>query len=102
MPCWEVRTMSVDFKADNQDLLTAAMQSLGWTAIELRPGVWQVDRLGGQIDLAAGRATIAEGRQSELNQLKRAYSRKAVEQVAKKNRWRLSAKNETEGVFLRS
>ena len=35
MPCYEVRTVSVEFKAKNEALLHKAIKELGWTEYQL-------------------------------------------------------------------
>lgn len=88
MPCYEVRTVSVEFKADNRQLLDAAIKAIGLEAY------WHTkDRvdigLGNNIrlDLESGKALIQDGYQGKLNELKRAYSKECVKAAAKKASW---------------
>lgn len=88
MPCYEVRTLSVEFKADNRQLLDAAIKAIGLQAY------WHTeDRvdvgLGNNIilDLSSGGAKIRDGYQDKLNELKRAYSKECVKAAAKKAAW---------------
>lgn len=87
MPCYEVRTVSVEFRAENRNLLDRAIKSLGWHAQELQDK--RLDVQFGQIkfDLVAGKAEVLEGCQGKLNELKQAYSREAVKAAAKKCQW---------------
>lgn len=96
MPCWEVRTVNVEFKAANAALLDKALKELGWQ--------YRVDgkivRVSGrsaydstiELDLVAGRATIQPEQQARLNELKRAYAKQAVKLAAKLNGWRVVEK----------
>jgi len=85
MPCYEVRTISVEFRAENRDVLDAAIKQLGWGAI--RAFADRVTLPGISLDLEAGRAEVQEGFQGRLNELKRAYATEAVRAAAKKVRW---------------
>jgi len=87
MPCWEVRTVSVEFKADNRALLNAAIEELGWRHQVASNG--EVIINGGDItlDLVRERATVRDSQQAALNQLKQAYSRQAVKSAAKRFNW---------------
>jgi len=87
MPCYEVRTVSVEFKAENRKLLDAALDKIGSIHCTLADGRLVID--GGVIvlDLANGKAVVQDGQQNQLNELKRAYSREAVKAAAKKCQW---------------
>lgn len=101
MPCYEVRTLSVEFKAEHIDLLEKALDSLGW--IRDWNGAKTFCRLnnGIELDLRTGKATIQEGQQDRLNQLKRAYSMEALKQVTVKNRWQINKIKATKGSLIR-
>jgi len=86
MPCWEVRTMSVEFNAENRDMLDRAIAAVGETAI------WTgsiVSLYGGaiQIDTESKSARVRDGYQNNLNELKRSYSREAVKTAAARAKW---------------
>jgi len=95
MPCYEVRTYSVEFKAANRAIFDAAIGVLKW-----KPD-WEVsDRLsfdGGKIviDLNKGTATVQDDAagtvQGRLNELKRAYSRQSIVSAAKKRGWQIGS-----------
>lgn len=105
MPCYQVRTMSVEFHAEYADLLEKAINNLGWSTIR-RGNLWTTGPVGQSmsIDLDVGQATIKEGQQGFLNELKRAYSAQAIKAVAAKNRWTANFTNaaKTKGQFIRS
>jgi len=94
--------MSIEFKAAHADLLEKALNTLGlsyntnYNTQEFFVGA------GIQINLKSGKATIQEGQQDLLNQLKRAYSMEAIKQVAVKNRWVVSKSKPTKGSLIRT
>jgi len=100
MPCYEVRTMSVEFKAQHKDLLIEAIKKLGWER-EMRLVGDTVIVRGMRVDLKTQKAEISEGRMynDRLNELKRAYSSAALDRVAKRNRWSRKAKDKNKGVL---
>ncbi len=87
MPCYEVRTLTVEFRAENRTLLDAAIKAIGSYAGEQFGDRLYID--GGDIvlDLAAGMAEVRTGYQGRLNELKQAYSREAVKAAAKRVNW---------------
>jgi hypothetical protein len=90
MPCYEVRTISVEFKAGNVRLLQLAAAALGYET-ELNGSMLKIigkyDSFS--IDLAAGKASINENQQGTLNKLKQQYSKTVLQEVARKRRWLL-------------
>jgi hypothetical protein len=99
MPCYEVRTMSVEFKAESAGMLHRAMVSLQWkylwtgNTVQFENGII--------LDLDKQRAIIPRGQQSKLNELKRAYSMECLKQVAVRNRWQITKKTGTKGSFTK-
>lgn len=88
MPCYEVRTYSVEFRAENARLLESAIESLGWTHEKTERGYRLAN--GFEIDLKTGSATLKAGQQTDLNRLKQAYSQKALRAVAQKQGWQVT------------
>jgi len=99
MPCWEVRTMSVEFKAKHKGLLQNALRALGLN-YELIGDVFDVVGLG-KIDLKKGAAEIDQSGQKKLNQLKQQYSKECLRRAAKLQGWQLKTKGQTKGVLRR-
>jgi hypothetical protein len=90
MPCYEVRTVSVEFRAENRALLDAAIRSLsgGLAVVEQSyDGRLNLGYGAIKLDLDAGRAEVRDGYQGHLNELKRAYSREAIKAAAKRCQW---------------
>jgi hypothetical protein len=90
MPCYQVNTVSVDFKAKSIPMLEAALKALKWDY------KFQNDEMlftrGMTINLKADRATIDRYDQTLLNQLKVAYSTQVVMSQADKRRWVIKRK----------
>ena len=94
MPCYEVRTYSVEFKAGNRAIFDAAVKALGWTPQNVSDGVVSFEGGNILIDLNSGKATVRENTgqttyQERLNALKRSYSRQAINAVGKRIGWQV-------------
>jgi len=89
MPCWEVRTMSVEFKVKHVALLREAVKALGWfyenmpTGLRVRASTSETF----EIDFTLGRAEIQTEQLPRLNQLKRQYSKEALKRAARLRGW---------------
>ncbi len=99
MPCYEVRTVSVQFKVENIDLLKKA---IGWEGYRLgyederflsfdtKTGAYR-PTCSFQIDLKTSQIGSSDVAERELasfaNSLKRAYSAAVIDEVAKKAKW---------------
>lgn len=106
MPCYEVRTMSVEFKAAHVDLLKQAVTALGWTwnYYEASQTVTVTPNNSYQsfvLDLRAGTAVIRPDQQARLNELKRAYSMTALKRVAQLNRWTVAKTKANKGALIK-
>ena len=95
MPCYEVRLVSVEFKASNEKILQEAAKALSWgfSKFSMNGTTVQVGRVIIHLD-----QQTAEGRQDEINALKRAYSTAAVKAAAKAKGWTLESWKEKAGV----
>lgn len=104
MPCWEVQTTSVEFRAENLPVLKRALDALKLTytvagkIVTINPGDdWGQIR----IDLAEGQAKYRPQCQGQLNEIKRAYSLEAIKTAAKQKGWQFSAKTQTTGTMIK-
>lgn len=88
MPCYTVQTLSVEFKAKHTDLLLEAAESLGLNC-EIKGHIASIDYGAIKINLETQQAEYKSYHQNTLNNLKVAYSTKAVEKVAQKRKWLL-------------
>ena len=86
MPCYQVNTVSVEFKATSTEHLLAALKALGWS-YNYDERAQRIYVRNFEIDLAAGKAEITRYQQDYLNELKVAYSTEVVKSVAAKRRW---------------
>ena len=101
MPCYQVRTMSVEFQAKHRDLLDEALKSLGWNSYETDQGLILAGR-GIRIDLGNQQAEVEAGvGQSNLNRLKQAYSEQALKRVARLKGWHHKSTNQNNGILRR-
>ncbi len=91
MPCYQVRTISVDFKVGNEDLLKKAAEKLNWKYRE-RGNLIEIKDII-ILDLRMQTASFPKKCQDDLNLLKRTYSEVCIEEIAKKKRWSLKRKN---------
>jgi hypothetical protein len=93
MPCYEVRTVSVEFKVGNIDLLKKALEK-----IEMK--IFQQDEKGiafedknyniFKINLINSRISgplDEKGLGSLVNSIKRSYSEQVIDEIAKKQKW---------------
>jgi len=81
MPCYEVNRVSVEFKAENEELLKRAANSLEMAFSRCGARI----TIGGRVFIENG---IASSRSQDLiNQLKRAYSQEVVKAAAKSRGW---------------
>jgi len=95
MPCYVVKTVSVEFNAQSEELLTAAVQELNWTirtdkyASKFERSIRTNTGHTYLLNLSLGTAVLKErpGAQRNFNILKQTYSKKVVEAVAKKKKW---------------
>ena len=89
MPCYEVRLVSVEFKAAHRDLLLQALKELGLSYREDENTIY----VGGgiQIDLARQQVRCASERRDLVNQIKQQYSAVVLKRVAEKKKWSVSA-----------
>ena len=103
MPCWEVNTMSVAFSAKHIDVLKRAVGALGWEMVRFG----DIARITTKsdtaivIDTVAGTATLDSSAQSQLNQLKVAYSQQALKKAAQAKGWQHNATEKQKGYLTR-
>jgi hypothetical protein len=95
MPCYEVRTVSVEFKVGNIDLLKKALADISYRIqVEGRDSSLLVhDRMGRRMVIDLDNSTIKSASMNEkelaaaTNQIKRAYSEQVIDEVAKRQKW---------------
>ena len=82
MPCYTVRLISVEFKAQNEAVLKKAASILKWSYVK-NGNVAQVGWVKVFLDTQLAEAES----QKDINALKRAYSQAAVSQAAQAKGW---------------
>ena len=105
MPCYQVQSVSVVFKVAHRDLLEKALRVLGWNSVESAGDSARltIGPYGSSIvlDLRNGAASFREDQQNLFNELKRAYSRQAINFAAKLGGWQIKNKSATKGQLVR-
>jgi hypothetical protein len=91
MPCYEVRTVQVEFKAGSREYLLKALEQTGiehtWNKeTNIIYGGGNYGKLWA-INLDKQTATVEQGYEAELNKVRRAYSEAVVNEVARKKKW---------------
>lgn len=99
MPCWEVNLMTVEFQARNINLLEEAIKSLGLAYHRSSKIINVSSNL--TIDLENQTATTNSSNANLINRIKREYSTKVLEKVAKRKRWVMKKQNATVGTLRR-
>lgn len=84
MPCYEVKLMSVEFKAKNLEVLKTSLKELGINFYE-RNGILSWGSF--KIDTNSQMVSAPQGYENNINQIKMKYSEKILEQVALKKKW---------------
>jgi hypothetical protein len=98
MPCYQIRTVSIEFHVGNVDLLKKALEAAGWNISNITTGAIYAKNNNLRKSIRIGldststtKITSQEFSQTELNNLnnsiKRAYSEQVIDELAKKQRW---------------
>lgn len=108
MPCCQIITASVEFKAGNIDLLKKALEKEKWSFWVDRQGETLFTRkgkVGFSINFKDQKISATNMSKKELttaaNALKRAYSVEVITEIAKKNKWQQKKLNETHYQLVR-
>jgi len=100
MPCYSIRTISVEFKVSNIDLLKKAIEKIEGTYLGNNEEFLNFRTNDGRyVNINFKKETISslnfteKGLATFSNSIKRAYSEVVIDEVAKKNRWILQKLN---------
>jgi len=93
MPCWEVQTYSLVFKAKNKDLLIEAAMRIGLKVEDHGKYMTVYGSIVADIYLDEEKIVTTSYYTREVNRLKMEYSKVIVEKVAKLKKWALVNKN---------
>jgi len=99
MPCYQVRTTTLDAPAANLDVMSRALEALGLRvmsknterrAVYFEGGKWQDGVLTCRYELGF-----------DSNALRREYSKQAIKTAAKKNGWQLRFTQQGQAIVTR-
>lgn len=91
MPCYTVKTISVDLSVANRVILAKAINTLGWAIAEVANATLAVTTPQGSFTIANGKAVVASNLVPLVNQLRMEYSRAGVNHLARKHGWQKQA-----------
>ena len=86
MPCWKVRQVTVEFKAQNVDMLEQALKASQMT-YKRNGNYFTIYNGIVNIDVDAQAVSYSAGNESFVNRIKVAYSTEVVKAVAAKKNW---------------
>lgn len=84
MPCYEVRTVQVEFKAQSREILLKALDD---NKINYRMNENAIYSYRWTINFEEQTATVEQGYEGELNKIRRAYSEAVISEVARRKKW---------------
>lgn len=93
MPCYTVRLISVEFKAQNENILQAAADLLDWRFIKYGNRITV-----GPVTVYLDKQKAEAKDQADINALKVAYSQAAVKVAARSKGWTLDQWKTTAGI----
>ena len=88
MACYEVRLITIEFKAKHKDLLIKALESLGWEYKEINKNK-SLSILNGSFVIYLEKQTVM-GRDyiaPKINELKQQYSHEVLKKAASIKKW---------------
>ncbi len=87
-PCWQIQTISIEFKTKHKELLKKALKNEEIGFYESRNKLYiSGDRL--ILDLDRQEASVIDNDYTLLNKIKVAYSETAIREIARKKNWAL-------------
>ena len=93
MPCYQIVTVSVEFKVESAERLKKALEKLGFNVDEYKGQIDADSRKGFfRFDLNKGKINFERGLESRVNEIKREYSKVTLEEIVKKKKWLLKSK----------
>ena len=95
MPCYEIRTISVEFKIENIELLKKAIEKINFWSLKNSSDTMAIIRDDNHnrivIDFKNSKVSSEAYSEKELgarvNQLKQSYSEIVIGEIAKKQKW---------------
>jgi len=89
MPCYQVNKIAVEFNLKHFGLIEKAAQSLGWKVRKADDNSFHVASATGlyMVTIKQGTASYTDSQAAYVNQLKKAYSKQALNYAAQKSGW---------------
>ena len=84
MPCWEVNTYTLAFKAKNKPMMMEVLNEMGLSPREIENGI---KTNIGTFDFRTGEVEVSYRNQSKVNSFRKKYSEKVIGAAAKKFKW---------------
>jgi hypothetical protein len=95
MPCYTVRTTTVEFTGQNVELLAEALIESGMVVRHGEAKMWA------QRVVRDGTMTVAVGREDLVDKLKRTYAELAVKKAAKRYGWQVRSTGQNKYAMTR-
>jgi len=85
MPCWEINTVSLAFKAKNIPMMKEVLKEMGIRVY--RTDERYMSTSIGDFDFQSGMVEVREQYVKKVNDFRKKYAFKAIETMAKKKKW---------------
>ena len=98
MPCWTVKTYSIDFNVSDFSLLEKAAKAIGGEVsyINAQTKTMSFYIGNGNATISNGQITVRQGFEKTIDQLKRAYTKEVLNAASVKFKIPLETKNESQ------
>lgn len=95
MPCYQVNTVSVEFKAKNRELIMETLRRMEMNPY-LQPNGRMIKTPIGVFDLDTGKVETASWNVSKVNEFRVEYSKTVLKKAAKKHKWIVKSKKKNQ------
>ena len=86
IPCWEINTYSLAFKAKNKPMMMEVLNDMGLNPRETARGI---STTIGTFDLKTGEVEVSARDKSKVNSFRKKYSERVIGEAAKKFKWNI-------------
>jgi hypothetical protein len=91
MPCWEVNTYTLAFKATNVKMMMEVLNDMGLNP-RYNEEYKEIETSIGTFDLQSGEVEVRERGRNKVNEFRKKYSEKIIGLAAKKFKWNIKKK----------